>query len=794
MIKRLVSIILLAVGVQASWGFALLGPAGNGEDSWQTATIGYDLAYVDEGLPGGPVYLGDIGGPKNYFDGYRRNVPVLYYACDAAFLNYFGSNGLAAVDAAFGVVNAITNVDSYSTNLSEFPLNSEEFNYTAQSLYLTDLKSATLHVLVEQLGLAEPERYTWTLAERYLPPGGTCPIDEFYTVIQRNYFDTPTAANQIQYSSYVNNTLYSFYIVENCTGPTPLAFTVPFAVDTKAQAYTAVAANNGAGNALITPSGAPVGAASDGGGLQLGGYYTGLTQDDVAGLRFLLSTNMIKWENIPSDNALTVSITNQTQALFPVSTATNSGIQFNGIFYGTGSLNALLSFAKTNDPTLVPIAFPGVQVNLLSNSFTNILVTNIISYFTNYIGSPAGSPPVLVTLSNIVHQPMEYFYDTFPNIITNSYFTNTVYQLVTTTVAPPNGAPAGSPSVTNTTTKLATNNTPSGDFYVLPTNAIGCGVDLVYTFDTFTNYLTNVISTTASTNSTTTNATSAFTLSQVIPYIGHVFVAQDVTCEQTPGSTNLYPGIQRVQFIRADFDSLVGQYWQPVTNNYTRFVYTNSQMVLQHFQRIATQPDFLLTANDQIAANTFNGTIERTINFDQTTVPTGAAGPGVIDGSSTISYNKIGDAFRNGSPANYPNYTFLNELTEIPTAAWGSFDGTTNAPVLYPNGNSIQNLMNEILIHVSPTTVPNGTAGTAYQQGGTNIIFTAWGGAFTPPYTWSATGLPTGMTLTTDTTVDPNGDGMLSGTPGLSGTYDFTLQLTDRLGRSVQWFYTLIIQ
>ena len=43
-------------------GFALLGPTGNGGDSWQTAVIGYDLLYTSFGIPGGRVFLGDIGG------------------------------------------------------------------------------------------------------------------------------------------------------------------------------------------------------------------------------------------------------------------------------------------------------------------------------------------------------------------------------------------------------------------------------------------------------------------------------------------------------------------------------------------------------------------------------------------------------------------------------------------------------------------------------------------------------------------------------------------------------------
>lgn len=778
--------VLLMAGVQASWGFALLGPQGNGGDSWQTATIGYGLAYTDESTPitpGGPVFLGDIGGPKNLGEEYRRNIPVLYYAYDASFLDFFGSNGVAAVDSAFGIMNSITNVDSPGNDISNYPLNSQAFNYDAQSLYLTDLKSATLHVLLEQMGLAEPERFSWTLAERLVPPG--CPLTTLYLVVQRNFSDTPTPFNQIQYSSYVNNVLYTYAIQEFCTGPNPLAYTVPFASDPETEEYTSVAANNGDGF-----GGLQFGA---GGGLQLGGYYTGLTQDDVAGLRYLLSTNTMKWEAVAPDNLLITSITNfSEQDLFPVATGTNNGYLYNGVLYGTGSLQALLSFASTNNAAAVQAQFPGVQVTQVSNYFTNIWVTNVVSYFTNGLSSPTGEP-YIVSITNVSLGFIQFYVDTFPNIITNSYSSNTVYWLQTVTVGPQNGAPITSPSVTNTVTTQVTAKTPSGDFYILPTNG-PCGVDILYTLLTFTNYTTNIITSAITTNSTGTNVILASEQLQIFPSISHIFVINPINCLETPGATNIYPGLEGIKFVRADFDSLVGQYWQPITNNYARYMVTNSQMVLQHFQRVATQPDFLLDASDFIGANTFNGTVVRNINFDQSTVPAGLAGPGVINSPTTISYNKVGDAFRNGPLASYPTAVFLSQLTQYPTAAWGSFDGTTNPPTVYPNGNSIQNLANEILIHVSPTTVPNGTNNMVYLQSGTNVTFTATGGAFTPPFTWSATGLPAGLSVNTDTMVDPNGDGVLSGTPSQSGTFDFNLQLTDTLGRRVQWFYTIIIQ
>jgi hypothetical protein len=68
---------------------------------------------------------------------------------------------------------------------------------------------------------------------------------------------------------------------------------------------------------------------------------------------------------------------------------------------------------------------------------------------------------------------------------------------------------------------------------------------------------------------------------------------------------------------------------------------------------------------------------------------------------------------------------------------------------------------------VTTTSLPSGTAGTAYSQ-----TLAASGG--TPPYTWSLTtgSLPPGLTLDTST-------GTISGTPITPGTYNFTAQATD---------------
>jgi hypothetical protein len=113
----------------------------------------------------------------------------------------------------------------------------------------------------------------------------------------------------------------------------------------------------------------------------------------------------------------------------------------------------------------------------------------------------------------------------------------------------------------------------------------------------------------------------------------------------------------------------------------------------------------------------------------------------------------------------------------------GSYDGSTNAPIVYPNGTSIANLENQLLIAISPGILPHGKVGSTYTAN-----FSATGGQ--PPYSWSlaptSPGLPPGLFL--------GSDGTLAGTPTQDGTFDFTIMLTDSGGRTVDrpYFITII--
>ena len=170
------------------------------------------------------------------------------------------------------------------------------------------------------------------------------------------------------------------------------------------------------------------------------------------------------------------------------------------------------------------------------------------------------------------------------------------------------------------------------------------------------------------------------------------------------------------------------------------------------------------------------------------------AGPGTIVPATTITYNKSGPLYYNayadtmdGTP--YFTDTPGGDISDTFYGyyfVWASFDGTTNAPVVYPNGTSVGNLENQALVKLSPATPPLGYSDVPYGP----VTISAAGGAFTQPYTWSASGLPSGFNLVSN----PDSTATLSGTPAQSGTFDFTLTMTDYVGRSVQWGYTITIQ
>lgn len=1235
LIKKFLWAVALIITLPSAWAFSLSGPIGNADDSWQIILLAY--GYND------PV------APKDIFEEYRPVVPVQYYASDASFISYYGTSGLTNIDAAFGMLNGVmsgqtntpvflssptngitmdaygqpggtpltlgvsNSLDSYSSDLSEFPFESQQQNYTAQTLGLFDMKSTVLHEMVLELGLANPERYVWTLHDREFTPGlknPKCPKDEEYLVVQRNFDIT----QDYPYSSYINNSLYTFYIAENCgNGGVPYsAITRPVPADPFNQ-NLAVAAGG-----LLT---------GNFGGF--GGFYTGLTRDDVMGLKYLLSTNNVNWEaTAPSGSLLLITNVQAQQTLttLPISLLLNQattndpgtlltnypGITFlsvttnivtqiapvtsayftnlpppytntvplsNGVsIYAVGGtvpfpwspiqygtypnyptlvttlpLRALLLAAQFLDPVALQTLYPGLLVgSVKTNFFTVLNTTNPVPYFTNqsvlpvytnyvkggltngfyftnqpgpttinyditqpftvistldlanfsdlahtsspaimqtlypglqilrattfpsfvpvtnyvhyltnktgapyqgapiavtkavstnyvwitnwnytfgnvltnhyytnrivrvqsiWVKSPAGAPygTLVTTTNNVTYKTnlvsgdffiiptnwcgfevagtlplgnppysygltnaifyngyntngatgtnivaggnsyglVQYVYDLytnrnyavypgicepvvqwgtnyttnivttysydFLNVVTNHYYTNSLVSVFVTNVF---SIPGGSPDLlaTNVYTTNYYANLPDGDFYLVPTNWCGYQIislqtnfvtptilltntasgtsNLQYTYVAYlsytnytysirpgfcepylaitTNFSTNIITQYSYyfgniitnsyytnspvtvvttnlailtnglvgmlTNIVTTNITyngisgdfyippanwcdysivrtqlqsavyftntltatnlpgvpdlgQAYNQTTITVYTNTVLTVKPSICSQAAPVANLRRGIGRVQFIRANYDSLLGQFFQPLTNTYSMTVITNSQSVVEYYQRVVTQPDLLFKAQDltvvtQLKPYGVDYTIT-TPNFDTSAIITGLAGPGTIIPGVTMVFNKnANDLYLNGSLAEY-NYStngFLNLDTQTTLGAFGSFDGSTNYPVIYPSGASVTSVMNQMIIQVTPSAAPDATNGTPY-----SVTFSATGGQ--PPYVWVAPNISTlvpGLSFNATTAT-------VSGTPAAPGIFTFTLQLTDSANRVINLNYPITI-
>ena len=480
--------------------FSLIGPF----DTWQANNVGYNFTFNN------PVIgiSGDVGGPMNLGEEYRWNSPFVSFGFDPSFLEFFGQKGVDAVEAAVAILNDVPSASQMSADLSEFPLDTRRFNHRATALRIRDLKSWTLSVLLETMGLAAPERYIYTLRSRVVQNNFPS-----YTTVKRN-FDPVTMLP----SSYVNGTLYTFNIFQTYVqppGPFNAWEAVELTVDPLAPSVTSVAAYAGvlggntdsrAGAVLFNP----------------GIFYTGLTRDDVGGIRYLLRSGNFNVEPLPLNS---------------ISAAGGGG-------GGNSSTGGGLPWLVVGGPT----------------------------------GGGAGA----------------------------------------------GGAAGGAGGIGG---------------------AGGLGGGLA-----------------------TTN---------------------------TIVDTALRPGVDKLTFVRADFDSALGQFF---TNNVVysdRFI-TNGVSRDQLVQRTQIQPDIVFTAADLgVDAGGAPILFSRTITYqDNSILNTGAggagiAGPGTIDGPVQINFSRIGPFTRH----------FGDGPEQLGTAGlvWGSFDASTNAPVIFPSEISLQELEQIVL-------------------------------------------------------------------------------------------------
>jgi hypothetical protein len=325
------------LGAPSAMGFSLVGPF----DTWQVPNLNYN--------PGSSLFPirsprgADLGGPQNLGEEYRRNVGSLFYAFDYAFLDYYGALGMREVDKAIKILNDLPPFSTMSQDLSEFPLDTMRINYRAAALGLIDMKSITLGILLEEMGLLSPHQYAWTLRARANIGDLPCPFFSYW-IVRRN-FDPITW----EPTSYINGALYTFAIEWSCPAAPDIQDAGEIPVDPLAFNWSAVAENDG-----YIP----------------GGFYSGLTRDDVGGLRYIYRKNNYNYEPVP--NNVFGGTSGGGSPWSPVNpNITNTPIT--GLSFTMGGVDKL-KFNKVYFDGLLGQTFTAV-----SNSYTVPIVVNVQS-------------------------------------------------------------------------------------------------------------------------------------------------------------------------------------------------------------------------------------------------------------------------------------------------------------------------------------------------------------------------------------------------------------------------------
>jgi len=733
------------------------------------AQIGYNVGNTEYGTP------------KNLHEGYRRNSPVIYYSFDESFWQYFGTNGVNELEKAFAMYNSVGKVSQL--DVMDYPEDSRGVNYTAQALALLDLKSTIMGFMTPLVGLFEPTRWVWALSGRQqlTPPNPPCPFNMEYTIYQRNFSITSVGGSDYPTTSYVNGVLYSYFIHDICqaTGGTNprLADAIEFPVDPLTQPYSAVADFSGLDYA----------------GLLDGTFYTMLTRDDVAGLKFLYNPNNF---NVEAAGArVTEFVTNDVSQAEVITSQ---------------DLHALATAAPVSSAATLQALFPGLQITSTTTHFGFQITTNITELLVNLPTDPAGAPPTHAIIStNFTTNVVQFFSHTFGNIVTNTYATRGVIGTVTQNISIPPTAPAGFPPVTNTTVKLSTQSGVFGDFFILPANE--CGAVVLSNMLTTVTVVTNLPIVTSNAT-TTTNITLTFTPGSVAFQTNNTLIYVPVTCPVNAVARR--GGVDQLLFVARPYDSIVGQVWDSVTNEYVvpELNDTNGIITLRHFQRRVPKPDILFTTADFANQNTtvtYSNTVDNatetftltvtgigtslafgTFNYDETTRPGNQAGPGTIVADDPLPtlfiLNRVNPTFEVTSPTAGTTNNFIDptEAEQAQFTAWGSFDGRTNAPVVYPNGSTLDQLLNLISGPQSDTpSLPSAPIGQNYF-----VQLAAKGG--TAPYTWAlaptSAGLPAGLNI--------SADGKITGVPTVpAAIYDFTVRITDSASKSRDYQYTITV-
>jgi hypothetical protein len=159
----------------------------------------------------------------------------------------------------------------------------------------------------------------------------------------------------------------------------------------------------------------------------------------------------------------------------------------------------------------------------------------------------------------------------------------------------------------------------------------------------------------------------------------------------------LVGGVEKIEFVRVNFDSMLNPGFTPITYHFTVPYVTNSRLSQLSVTRTITAPDIVFTAGDLIVSEALANytALIMTNTFIQSTYVSlgGGVTPSTINPTLVVTLNNVGPIIYNA----YPGFMDSENFLETPISNWGTFDGSTNPPIVYPNGTSLAELEDEVL-------------------------------------------------------------------------------------------------
>ena len=647
---------------------------------------------------------------NNLGEEYRWNSPVITYTYDESFLNYFGSNGVVAIEKAMGILNAIPPASTIATNyppasasennIWNYPVRPDRFHPRAYNDRILDIKSYALAELFGFMGLGNPEDSAFQL--------------EFGSVTLRNW-------DPISYgpSKYVNGTLLS-WVVLGATNAQPFPIDVTKPIITLAGTTDHRVPRLDEGKYLVAP-----------------------TRDDIGGYRYLYRKDNFNMEGLPpfTYQVMTNEPNLTNPAIFSIDlrwfckeSRTNTPASFR-------------QFVATNQwwgSVVTNLNIPPLLILKTNVAWAMGWTTNVTPYLTNFPWTPIGQPATLVYVTNKSRTFQPSYDYIFGNVITNIHVPASESEVLYRSWEVVPNAPLWSvigavPTTTNYTTTVLNDDCPHGEIIILPaTNVVGYHfTDMQFeVVNTLTNLLTGTNNLAnpggalpgqggglGAGGAAITNFVGVME-DEVWQSTNHAYLAFPIVLQT---NTMLLGGIDKIRYVRMQGDSLVTtnysanrflpDYRFPSLEEQTfTYIIPNSAQaatnaMLPSFQyevdyvtegvrktgtfiKFFTRPDILFSAMNAPPTVTSTNVPPAAINNNAINglQTLGLNGPGVIQASANmvIGFNKIGIHW------NLDPTFFRNEENQEPGWIWGHYDGSMGEPMVFPDSQTIRDLERQI--------------------------------------------------------------------------------------------------